>query len=302
MTTQRWMNTTVEKPMSKVNIKLAWLGGVVLLATGAVMGTEPIKATETPQHTIPVVAASTPDVALANDRRIFKEQQAAVVSVMGVVSFELDGERQEGDFESVGTVLDGNGLTAVSCMKVDPIFAIGEIIKHQSGTASIQGVVSKLRIQLADGTDIPAKIVYRDADIDLALLMPDTAKPLPPFMHVIIKDRAELDVLEPLISIVRLPPIYQRRAAVGRCTVAAKLAGPQAYCVVAGDSGTQAGAPFFRNDGTLAGIALMYRAALERDVTGEETVLLSSKHIRNAMMEASTKNVEKTAPPAAPAK
>ncbi len=273
--------------MTKIRM-LGTLGiGALLCVVGlSVMGAE----STTASAILPSAAAVSPAMAsaralsdLTKARSIFKEQQDAVVVVTSAISMEVDGTRQEDNGETVGTVINSRGLTVVSCMKVDPIFTLNDLLKNEPGSASIQGSVSKLRIQLANGTEIPAKIVYHDAELDLALIAPDTEKPVAPFVHVTLGDGAELDVLEPLLSIVRLSPVYNRRAALGRCTVAAKLEGKQGCYILTGDGGAQHGAPLFKADGTIAGILLMHRPSLELDVESDNGVLVPVKQIRKAV-------------------
>ena len=68
---------------------------------------------------------------------------------------------------------------------------------------SIVSEPSDVRIRLADGKELPATIVLRDQDLDLAFIRP-TAKPAAPLTAVNLADAASPTVLEDLVVLGRL--------------------------------------------------------------------------------------------------
>jgi hypothetical protein len=246
-----------------------------------------------------VAAAGTSfaDEAQQAAKKIFTDNQEAVVSVSAVLKLEKGDKSQEKDLNMFGTVLDEKGLTVVSATMLDPLSAVSDAVKEAAGADFPKSTTSKIKIMLADGTEIPARTVYQDPDLDIAFLMPEkTDKPLPAFAHITPAATPDADVLDRLVSLQRLPKQLDRKAAVGFCDVVAKLTKPRTVYLVEGFTG-QPGMPVFTEKGTTLGVMAVRKqdggsmggGALQ---VGGTPVVLPMKYILQGMEQARAAKVE----------
>src|SRR6266850_391599 len=117
-------------------------------------------------------------------REVFKRQQKAVVTVQIVLkaTYTSSGRTSpasETKREITGTVVDPSGLTVLSLSECDPAETY-QMMMNDSGTR-METEVTDVKVLQDDGTEIPAEIVLRDRDLDLAFLRPKTkpASPMP---------------------------------------------------------------------------------------------------------------------------
>ena len=245
------------------------------------------------------------EAARAAAQKVYTESQEAVVSVTAVLKMEMGGQTQDKDLSFFGTVLDEKGLTVVSCMMVDPFAALGDSLKAEGGAETPKGSTSKIKVMLSDGTEIPFKIVYEDPDMDLAFIMPEKSeKPLPAFVCVKAEEVQEAEVLDELVTLQRLPKSLDRKAAVGTCSVIAKLIKPRTVFLVDGFTG-QPGMPVFRMDGKMQGLMVIRKqdnsASGGRLQIGGATVALPMKYILRGMEQARTAKPDEKKTAAKPA-
>ena len=109
-------------------------------------------------------------------RQLLEKHDAAIVNISAVVKVTVTGSSgtraapREIKLEAPATVIDAAaGLIVTSLSRIDP-----SNMPTSSGTkfeASLQDV----RLVLADGSDVPANIVLKDTDLDLAFIRADLA-------------------------------------------------------------------------------------------------------------------------------
>jgi hypothetical protein len=86
---------------------------------------------------------------------------------------------QDRPMQANATVLDKSGLAVMALSAIEPSEAM---VRRIGGAgAQVQTETAELRMRLADGNEVPARIVLRDADLDLAFLRPVDAleSPIP---------------------------------------------------------------------------------------------------------------------------
>ena len=108
-------------------------------------------------------------------RNLLKERSECVTWVSATVKVEISsGGRsyppQEQKLEALGTVLSKDGLVALSLTKVDPTASI--LSRVRGGGASVNVNYSEVNILMQDGSEVPAKLLLKDSDLDLAFLLP----------------------------------------------------------------------------------------------------------------------------------
>src|SRR5688572_22273225 len=126
-------------------------------------------------------------------RTLLKRYADVVVGVEMVVTLKgMQGDKplppREQKREINGTFVNANGLTVLSLGSVDPRVGIPPAMLNQIRLDEPE--FKEVKLRLADGTEIPARVVLKDADLDLAFVAPETplAQPVP---HVDLAAPAE---------------------------------------------------------------------------------------------------------------
>ena len=108
-------------------------------------------------------------------KSLLKEHANCVTWISATVRLEVSvGGRsmppQEQKLEALGTIIAEDGLTVVSLTKVDPTANI--LSRLRSPGASVQVNYTEVLILMQDGSEIPARLILKDSDLDLAFLLP----------------------------------------------------------------------------------------------------------------------------------
>jgi S1-C subfamily serine protease len=192
-------------------------------------------------------------------RDIFKKNQHAVVTVQAVLKTTYSGggrssNPSESKQDLTGTVIDPSGLTVLALSSVDP----AELYRRMSDEyKKVETQVNDLKILLDDGTEIPAEIVLRDKDLDLAFIRPKT-KPSAPMAAVDLSKSSPVEMLEPVITLNRLNRAAGRAYSASVERIDAVIQKPRTFYVPdTGQSTTSLGSPAFALNGNIVGIFVM---------------------------------------------
>lgn len=210
------------------------------------------------------VAASTAEAQdnRAAARDIAAKWQSAVVNVRVVLKMRMSmggREMQSSDdpVDTVGTVIDPSGLTVLSLGALNP----GGLMTKLMGSAGSSGgepsvdittEPTDVKIRLADGRELPARIVLRDEDLDLAFLRP--TRPLDkPLVAVDLSASAKPKLLEQVLVLTRLGRVGGWASGAALHDVSAIIEKPRTFYVLGGgDSGV--GTPAFDTSGRIIGL------------------------------------------------
>jgi hypothetical protein len=186
-------------------------------------------------------------------RDIFKKYQRAVVTVQESVKATAAGGRSgEANLEITGTVIDPSGLTVVALSSCDPY----ELRRRMSPDYKVDSEVSNVRILLEDG-DLPAEIVLRDRDLDLAFIRPKT-KPASPMPAVDLSNAGSAQVLDEIIALNRLNRVVSRAYSASVERITALVQKPRTFYIPDSTLTTTAsGSPAFTADGKVLGVFVM---------------------------------------------
>jgi len=201
---------------------------------------------------------------------IVRNNRDAVIHVSAVLSVEtsatgMPGRKQEEKMETVGTIVDPSGLTVVSLVSLDPFSVMGEQTSISSGgrELTIRADLSNIRMWLPDGTDIPAKLVLKDPDLDLGFVLPEKleGKKLPGFSPVRPGKAPVLRELDDIITLSRLPKAINRETYVELDQVSGIVRKPRTFywCALESAPPFLLGSPAFTRDGSLAGFWLLHK-------------------------------------------
>jgi len=198
-------------------------------------------------------------------KAVVKVEAVLTVSAEGALAARLGGN-QEQKVQIVGTVVEPSGLTVVSYINLNPASALGNVkVRGPDGqemTMSLKGDLTEVKICLPDGTEIPARVVLKDEDLDLAFIMPkdkldkqaaeqiqavDLAKPAPKAQR-----------LDQVVRLGRLGKDMNRELVIELDRISAIITKPRMLYIL---GGAQPGAPVFALDGELLGIIVFRKKA-----------------------------------------
>jgi hypothetical protein len=198
-------------------------------------------------------------------RAVVRRSGDAIISIELVVTLNLSvgGRAQpprEIRTEVNGTVLTAAGLTVTALSAIDP-HSETERIRAMAGplgrTLKIGEVEFKqVKLRLADGTEVAARVVLKDSFTDLAFVAPLPGEaPGRPFVHVDLRDAAEGEVLGTYFDIARTSQELQRIPVVNPGTIIGIVEKPRRFFIVNGD---RVGSPVFDLRGRVLGICVRY--------------------------------------------
>ena len=231
-------------------------------------------------------AAQTPEERVAA-RDVIAKQGPAVVFVLGTVKLRVnqggkDVPTQDQRIQSMVTVLDGTGLGVMSLTAIDPAELMSAQLSRGRGAAGAVNVTtetSDLRYRLADGREVPVKVVLRDKELDLAFLRP-VEKPAAAMSGVDVAS-ARPAAIDAVIVLQRLPEIAGWQATASIQTVQAIVDKPRTFYVL---NGTSVGSPVFDTRGRFVGVAL--RLKNESDPANAPLIVLPANDIREVAKQA----------------
>jgi S1-C subfamily serine protease len=203
-------------------------------------------------------------------RAVHKKHQEAVVTVQLVIKNKLSmaggpSQSNESRQEVTGTVVDPSGLTVVSLSAIDP----SQMIQNVMGGDRIkmESELGEMKLLLADGTEVPADVVLRDKDMDLAFLRPKT-RPEKPMQALDLSQSGQAEILDPVLALNRLGNAAGRAYSGSAERIAAVVQRPRLFYVPDSNMTTSTlGSPAFTADGKVLGIILM-RATKSSGSTG----------------------------------
>jgi len=210
--------------------------------------------------------AATDDTAAA--KKICDQYKEAVIWISGVAKISISSgdsrnpmniPDREQKFEAVGTIIDPSGMVVTALSNIDPAkIANGREVNTPQGKVTIEAssILKEVKIIMADGTEIPADVVMKDADLDLAFLRPKAnakeAKGVT-YTAISLKDAGTADLADQVISLSRADEVLNRQPQVSRGQIITVTKKPRQFLRI--NNATQ-GAPSFTMDGKLLGIAV----------------------------------------------
>jgi S1-C subfamily serine protease len=209
-----------------------------------------------------LAGATTPcpaDELAEKGRDIFNKNQQAVVTVQVVLKVSVSGaaKSSENRQEITGTVVDPSGLTVLALSAADPSEMYQRMLAEQASQAKLETEVTDVKILLTDGTELPAEIVLRDKDLDLAFIRPKT-KPAGPMAAVDLGKSAPAQMLDQVVTLNRLNSAAGRAYAASAERISAVIQKPRTFYIPDSTmTSTTLGSPAFALDGKILGLVVM---------------------------------------------
>ncbi len=226
-------------------------------------------------------------------REIFKNNQHAVVTVQEVlkVSPGAGGRANESKQELTGTVLDASGLTVLALSACDPSEMYQRMMGQDYSRNRVETEITDIKILLDDGTEVPAEIVLRDKDLDLAFIRPKT-KPASPMAAVDLNKSAPAQLLDQVVTLNRLNSAAGRAYAASVERISAVIQKPRTFYIPDSTmTATTLGSPAFALDGNLVGVVVMRAVASKGGATHNyrdslTSIILPAEDIAKAAKQA----------------
>lgn len=206
-------------------------------------------------------AFAAPEPVANAGRALVKRHADVIVGVELVATVRMkQGDREapprEQRVEVNGTVISPSGLTVTSLSAVDPQTMFEAM--RAGGNSRIELVsvdFKEVKLRLANGEEVPARFVLKDADLDLAFMAPESEVAGRQFPHVALEQAAEGVVLGTYFSVARAPKSLQRIPLVRVSEIIGVLEKPRRFYFV---TDQYAGTPTFDADGKVLGISVQH--------------------------------------------
>ena len=195
-------------------------------------------------------------------RLVVTQRAAAVVVVLATIKVRLNvsGREQTSDqaAQTNATILDPSGLAVMSLQQIQPDEAMTRMYSRQvpnGGHVEVTTDIADMRMHLADGRELPAKLVLRDEDLDLAFVRP--TEPLTAPLPFIDAASARPQLLDALTLVRRTGEPTGWAPAAAFATVELLIDKPRTYYQVVILGGGGPGCPLFDAAGHFVGVLVM---------------------------------------------
>ncbi len=184
----------------------------------------------------------------------------SVLFLSAVVEIEISAgegqtKKEERKLEMLGTVIAADGLIVAPLSTLDVASNIdGRTVNGPQGPLklSAKGTTKEVKILMPDGSEVPAKVAFKDPDLDLAFIRPEK-KDVSGLVPIKTGENAPISLLDDVIILGRLGKDLNREPVVLTSEVISMVTKPRVFAKV----GTQAlGMPVFNRDGKFVGIGV----------------------------------------------
>jgi S1-C subfamily serine protease len=201
-------------------------------------------------------------------REILAKYQHAVVTVEVVtkLNYSMSGTGSQGNEikqDLTGTVVDPSGLTVLALSSCDPGNMMQAIMSsmseddEDSSKVKMDTEIGDVKVMLEDGTELPAEVVLRDKELDLAFIRPKS-KPATPMAALDLNHSAKAGVLDPVITLNRLGQSAGRAYAASVERITAVVQKPRLFYIPGSElTSTTLGSPAFTLDGNVIGLFVL---------------------------------------------
>jgi hypothetical protein len=224
-------------------------------------------------------------------RSIFFAHQDSILSFSSLISVSASaGGRSGGTREQtvlgVGTVITDDGLMVTALSAINPTAMLsGQKMNTPQGKVEVNYSVQykELKIIMPDGLEIPADLVMKDMDLDLAFLRPkagnEDAKDVK-FHPIDLAESATGEILDEVLIVGRLGKTFSYQPSGWGSEITAKIEKPRLCYRVAGVS---AGTPVYTVGGKLLGLGASRKPNTDdgdvRAALGDTLVVLPAAEI-----------------------
>ena len=196
-------------------------------------------------------------------RKTAAQWQDTVVTLQLVIKTSMshggeEGMKRESKSEATGAVIDPSGLIVTSLSVTSPTDVFSSMMSSDSESKlDFSSELVDIKILLPDGRELPAKIVLRDKDLDLAFIRPKQ-KPAKPLVAIDFTKATKPGLLDQAITLYRLGTVASRSLAACPDRIQAIVEKPRTFYIPgAASMAASLGAPVFAADSSPIGLLLL---------------------------------------------
>lgn len=218
----------------------------------------------------------------ASARAIVARRSDAVINVAGSIKVRVvmggrEFQNTDEPLQATAAVLDGTGLAVMSLVAIDPSTQMNRLMAA-GGTAAakmeVTSEVSSLRMRLADGQELPARVVLREKDLNVAFVKPINPPKVP--MAFVDGPSGMAAPLDLLVMVARLGESSGWKPSASFAYVQAVVDTPRTVYLVSGGAIGGLGAPVFDLTGRFVGLTVFRGAPTGTAGGGPMSGLLAS--------------------------
>lgn len=225
-------------------------------------------------------------------QRLVKSHGASAVTLQIIIKLSAGDSDDQAEREIDGVVLDASGLVVTTNSSIDPTASLAAM---GGDASSFSSKVVGVKILTADGTEIPAKVVLRDRDRNLAFLRP-LQKPKTPFTSVGFSRPGVAHVGDSVYILGRLGKNGSRQNSITSERLVSVITRPRLMYVVLPNMYTALGNVVFNESGQPLGLLTM-RTVLKSGDTPLPIVMPAADILEIARQAPQASQVrERTAP------
>jgi hypothetical protein len=204
--------------------------------------------------------AQSPDERAAA-RDVVTKSGDALVTVMGTLKLRMtrggqDNPAPDQAVRAPATVIDPSGLTVVALSAIDPGSMMNKTVAFAQTNSKMTTELVDVKIRLADGKELPARVVLRDSDLDLLFVKPATAPEAP--MAALASVAGVLATLDAVVVVQRGGELTAWKPVAALGSVQAVVDKPRTfYMIGTAMTGSAVGATVFDMKGQFAGMVTL---------------------------------------------
>lgn len=184
----------------------------------------------------------------------------SVLFLSAVVELEINAgdnpaKKEERKVEMLGTVISKDGLIVVPLSSLDVSSAVdGRTVNTPQGPLklSAKSNTKEVKILMPDGSETPAKVAFKDVDLDLAFVRPEKKEGVT-FTPVDTANGAKFSLLDDVIVLGRLGKDLNREPVVMTSEVISVVSKPRIFGRIGAPS---LGMPVFNGEGKFLGVGV----------------------------------------------
>lgn len=204
-------------------------------------------------------------------REAFSKSKGSVIRVSAMLKMDMResglpiqlGGLGDREIETCATIIAPDGLAVTSYITLNPLSLLGKGMKIRVNEEDVElkpkTEVTQIKYHMPDGTEVPARMVYKDQDLDVVFLMPDLKEgaTAPKFEALNLKEGAAARELDDIVVVGRLSKELNRTACVCEGHVTAVVAKPRLVYDLAIGGQVTVGCPVYDVQGQLLGFTLV---------------------------------------------
>jgi S1-C subfamily serine protease len=179
---------------------------------------------------------------------------SAVVEVE-ITAGDNPSKKEERKVEMLGTVLSADGLIVVPNSTLDVASTVdGRTMMTQQGPIKIsaKGTTKEVKILMPDGSEVAAKVAFKDPDLDLAFIRPEKADGVK-LTPINTAENAPMGLLDDVVILGRMGKDLNREPVVFTNEVVSIISKPRTFGKIGGQC---LGMPVFNKDGKFLGLGI----------------------------------------------